>query len=164
MRQKRQLRQRLSKVLRRKTSILTRSSAVLTGSGTVLADNPALNARPDDIADLVQPLRVIVDTHLSTPPGATLFRHDSPVLIAHAAGETQPADALQKAGAELQQVGAAGRVDELVIYQAPSVLGADARGMFVINPLQNMTERYNLELRDVRRIGEDIRTIYRLKD
>lgn len=55
-----------------------RSSAILTGSGTVLADDPSMNVRLT-AAELGieyeprQPLRVLLDNHLSCPQDAKLF-------------------------------------------------------------------------------------------
>ena len=72
------------------------SDAVVTGVGTVLRDDPSLNVRPDalDLPDgeaiaAHQPLRVIVDSQLRTPPSARMLQLPGPVLIA--AGRTDPA-------------------------------------------------------------------------
>jgi diaminohydroxyphosphoribosylaminopyrimidine deaminase/5-amino-6-(5-phosphoribosylamino)uracil reductase len=54
----------------------------------------------------------------------------------------------------------AGLVDELVVYVAPSVLGADARAMFATRPLATMSARPEFELADVRRIGPDCRLTF----
>lgn len=51
-------------------------------------------------------------------------------------------------------------VDELVLFQAAHVLGADARGMFATSPLASMADRPQFELKDLRRVGEDLRLIY----
>ena len=51
----------------------------------------------------------------------------------------------------------AGLIDELVIYLAPRVLGADARGMFAIEPLASLEDRVELEYQDVRKVGKDLR-------
>lgn len=51
----------------------------------------------------------------------------------------------------------AGLIDELVIYLAPQLLGADARGMFAIEPLASLEGRFGLEYQDVRRVGRDLR-------
>ncbi len=49
-----------------------RSAAILTGIGTVLADDPRLSVRPAG-APVRQPLRVILDSKLKTPPQARVF-------------------------------------------------------------------------------------------
>ena len=62
-------------------------------------------------------------------------------------------------GALLQQ----GLIDELVIYFAPHLLGADARGMFAMAPFQSMAERVALEVVDVRAVGVDWRMVANVK-
>jgi len=54
----------------------------------------------------------------------------------------------------------AGLVDELVIYVAPHVLGADALGMFATRPVATMAARHEFELVDTRRIGPDCRLTF----
>ncbi|MDR2214432.1 MAG: bifunctional diaminohydroxyphosphoribosylaminopyrimidine deaminase/5-amino-6-(5-phosphoribosylamino)uracil reductase RibD [Nevskiaceae bacterium] len=56
-----------------------RSSAILTGIGTVLADDPAMNVRLQE-SDR-QPLRVILDSDLRTPPNSRIVDRDGKVLI-----------------------------------------------------------------------------------
>jgi len=59
-----------------------RSSAVLTGVATVIADDPMLTARGDSLpARFVQPLRVVLDSHLKVPAAAQIFAATTPVLI-----------------------------------------------------------------------------------
>ncbi len=55
----------------------------------------------------------------------------------------------------------AGLVDELVVYQAAHILGADARGMFAISPLSDMSARPVFELHELRRVGDDLRLRFR---
>lgn len=57
------------------------------------------------------------------------------------------------AGALLQQQ----LVDELVIYMAPSLLGNQARGLFDLGEISIMSDRIQLNISDVRSIGDDIR-------
>ena len=47
------------------------SGAIMTGSGTVLADDPSLTVR--DIEVPVQPLRVVLDSTLRTPPSSKML-------------------------------------------------------------------------------------------
>jgi diaminohydroxyphosphoribosylaminopyrimidine deaminase/5-amino-6-(5-phosphoribosylamino)uracil reductase len=58
---------------------------------------------------------------------------------------------------------AAGIVDELVVYLAPRLIGDSGRGMFDLPPLAGLDRAPRLDLRDVRRIGEDVRVIARMK-
>jgi diaminohydroxyphosphoribosylaminopyrimidine deaminase/5-amino-6-(5-phosphoribosylamino)uracil reductase len=81
-----------------------RSSAVLTGSGTVLSDDPTLNARPEDVDDFLQPIRIVLDSGLRTPPTAKLFSVEGPVLICHCSDDQARIDTLSAAGAELLKV------------------------------------------------------------
>jgi len=55
---------------------------------------------------------------------------------------------------------AAGLIDELVVYQAASVLGGSARGMFDMPPPAGLEARLQFRLHEVRRVGEDLRLIY----
>ncbi len=76
-----------------------RSSAILTGIGTVLADDPALTVRDFDIGR--QPLRVIVDGHLSLTPAARILSVPGSTLVVTAEDDSDAADPLITAGAEV---------------------------------------------------------------
>ncbi|MFY9326991.1 MAG: bifunctional diaminohydroxyphosphoribosylaminopyrimidine deaminase/5-amino-6-(5-phosphoribosylamino)uracil reductase RibD [Georgfuchsia sp.] len=56
-----------------------------------------------------------------------------------------------------------GCVDELLIYQAPVLLGNAARGMFELPELTDMSARHELTILERRVIGQDLRLIARLK-
>ena len=83
------------------------AGAVLTGIGTVLADDPQLDARIENADCLAPPMRVIVDSHLRTPPAAKLFSAPGRVLIA-TSGDTTSARPLLDAGAEVVSLPRAG--------------------------------------------------------
>ncbi len=86
-----------------------RSCVMLTGIGTVLLDNPQLTVR--ELGTGRQPLRVIVDNQLRTPPSAQILQTPG-VLIACCEADTARAQSLQEAGAEvLAMAGSEGRVD-----------------------------------------------------
>ncbi len=76
-----------------------RAGAVLSGAGTVLEDNPRLDVRLVPTAH--QPLRVIIDARLQTPPTARLFEVDSPLLFLAGTADPERAAALQAQGAEV---------------------------------------------------------------
>ena len=61
-----------------------RSSAVLTGAGTVRADDPQLNVRLNYGPWVRQPLRVVLDTLLTTPRTAKIFRDGEALIFAAA--------------------------------------------------------------------------------
>lgn len=170
-----------------------RSSAILTGVDTVLADDPALTARLEG-EDILQPLRVVLDSQLRIPTDAQIVRQEGDTLILTISDDATRRKPLETAGfqvvrladdgmgrvslsATLDELGRreinelvveagpalngallqAGLVDEWLIYMAPSVLGDTARGLFSLPPLAGMKERFSLEWRDVRRVGEDLR-------
>jgi diaminohydroxyphosphoribosylaminopyrimidine deaminase/5-amino-6-(5-phosphoribosylamino)uracil reductase len=51
----------------------------------------------------------------------------------------------------------AGFIDELIIYIAPALLGQDAKSLFQLPMIEDMTDRISLDISDVRSIGKDIR-------
>ncbi|WP_303759918.1 bifunctional diaminohydroxyphosphoribosylaminopyrimidine deaminase/5-amino-6-(5-phosphoribosylamino)uracil reductase RibD [Alcanivorax jadensis] len=96
-----------------------RSSAVITGVGTVLADRPSYTVRPDqweradyhrqtDSQWVRQPLRVILDRTLQTPPDVPVVSAPGHCLLV--AGEQHPGrqNALESAGAEVMLLPASG--------------------------------------------------------
>jgi diaminohydroxyphosphoribosylaminopyrimidine deaminase/5-amino-6-(5-phosphoribosylamino)uracil reductase len=168
-----------------------RSSAILTGVGTVLADDPALTVRLPETER--QPLRVIVDTNLSTPLTARLLQEPGQTLIMTANADEDLHEALRQVGAEVVQISSDGQaidlhvvleklaerninevlletgatlsgamleaklIDEMVIYMAPLLMGDNARGLYRLPHLHHMVDRIELEIRDVRPLGKDLR-------
>ncbi|MEJ2273909.1 MAG: bifunctional diaminohydroxyphosphoribosylaminopyrimidine deaminase/5-amino-6-(5-phosphoribosylamino)uracil reductase RibD [Woeseiaceae bacterium] len=58
------------------------SGAIVTGIGTVLADDPSLNVRDDGIETRgLQPLRVVLDTHLRMPADAQMLTLPGETLV-----------------------------------------------------------------------------------
>ena len=87
--------------------------AVLSGVGTVLADDPALRLRaelweapeghPPEFPER-EPLRVVLDSRLRTPPTARLFSAGGEVLVITAAAlDSELAEPLRQCGATLQR-------------------------------------------------------------
>ena len=52
---------------------------------------------------------------------------------------------------------ASGQVDELVIYQSPHIMGSQTQGMFTTPAWHQMSQRMQLDIVDVRRVGADSR-------
>jgi diaminohydroxyphosphoribosylaminopyrimidine deaminase/5-amino-6-(5-phosphoribosylamino)uracil reductase len=57
---------------------------------------------------------------------------------------------------------AAGVVDEIVVYVAPSILGDDAKGLFALEPLASLGDKITLSFSDVCQIGPDLRITARI--
>ncbi len=160
-----------------------RSSAILTGVGTINQDDPSLTVRLENT--MKNPLRVVADSHfriargaqilndgLATavvgigepPPGEERFIKgageasvDLPTLLEWLAAAHQVNELHVEAGATLNgALLSQGLVDELLIYQAATVLGA-GKGMFSFPDLETMAERINFDLIEVRQLGPDIR-------
>jgi diaminohydroxyphosphoribosylaminopyrimidine deaminase / 5-amino-6-(5-phosphoribosylamino)uracil reductase len=166
-----------------------RSCAILTGYGTVRDDDPSLTVR--DVPCMRQPLRVVVDSRLETPRAAKLLAGGQTLMFAvrpgdipgaevvvmpNAAGKVDLAamlaelgrrginEVLVEAGVKLNgSLLAAGLVDELLIYQAPILIGDKARGLFDLPELADLAGVQRLRIMDRRQIGSDLRLVARLK-
>lgn len=171
-----------------------RACAVLTGVGTVLADDPQMNVR--EVETSRQPLRVVLDSRLRTPPTARVIQGGGTWLVCARAAPGRReallaagARVLELPGAEgrvdlaalMQELGRkgvnelhveagaalngallqAGLVDEWVAYQAPLVMGHQARGLFELPPLEDMAGRQGFHLTDARMLGPDLRLTLR---
>ena len=167
-----------------------RACAVLTGIGTVKADDPRLTVR--EVETPRQPLRVIVDSRLETPPEAKILQGGKTLIffgdtankppqgaeaiaMPNAKGKVDLAAMLRElarrgvnelhveAGFKLNgSLAREGCVDEMLIYLAPAFLGDSAQGMLDLAPRASLDERLNVSLRSVERVGEDLRIIARL--
>ncbi len=113
-----------------------RSSAIMTGIGTMLSDDPRLDVRlPEEAGgERRQPLRVVLDSSLRTPPEARLFTVPGEVLIVTAMSAADPrweprCAALAARGARIETLSATGARVPL-----PAVL--ERLGELEINELQ----------------------------
>jgi len=129
------------------------SGAIITGSETVIADNPQLNVRSNQLSvppEQVPAPKVVVldrrqrlahslqsDYQLCSRPDTIYWREDNLIeLLKKLVSDHQCYDVLIEAGASVagsflsQQF-----VNQLIIYQAPCMLGAQARPIVDFNPL-----------------------------
>jgi diaminohydroxyphosphoribosylaminopyrimidine deaminase / 5-amino-6-(5-phosphoribosylamino)uracil reductase len=102
----------------------------LTAAGTVLADNPRLDVRlpPEGDEPRQQPMRVVLDSQLRTPPDARLFTAGGEVLILTAPTEPDMARvaALEASGAQIEAMPLEeGRVDLMAALQRMAELQAN---------------------------------------
>jgi diaminohydroxyphosphoribosylaminopyrimidine deaminase/5-amino-6-(5-phosphoribosylamino)uracil reductase len=77
-------------------------------------------------------------------------------------GERRINDLLVEAGPTLSgSFLTAGLVDELVIYQAPHIMGSNTRGMFTTPGWSELSQRMSMTILDTRQVGPDFRIIAR---
>jgi len=143
-----------------------RAGAVLTGIGTVLADDPRLDVRlvPTD----KQPLRLVLDpqgrlpasARILQPPGEARVvgpgRADLPALLAEL-GQQGVNELHVEAGPILS--GAfldAGLVDELLVYQAPLLIG-EGRPLAALAPLARLGDARRWRFVEATTVGQDLR-------
>src|SRR5688572_25440844 len=165
-----------------------RACALLTGIGTVKADDPQLTVREVDTPR--QPLRVVIDSRLETPPSAKILQGGKVLIFAGRQGPVpQNADVvvlpnangkvelprmleeLARRGINELHVEAGfrlngslvreGCVDEYLIYLNPSLLGDAAQGMFDLPALEGLDKRPRLKILSLERFGEDLRILAR---
>jgi diaminohydroxyphosphoribosylaminopyrimidine deaminase/5-amino-6-(5-phosphoribosylamino)uracil reductase len=148
----------------------SQSDAILIGTGTALIDNPRLV--PHDLPEpknqrSVNPIRIVMGTrevpldfNLHDDQAETIFvrSHNFSELIAFC-NERGLNHVMVEAGSELgTAMLKAELIDELVIYQAPILLGA---GKSFIGELgiSNIAEKLKLTLKSSTQIGSDIRLV-----
>lgn len=151
-----------------------KSAAIITGSQTIINDNPALNVRSEmlgvSLEQVPQPKIVVVDRRgrlsvdedyqVFANPSTLLWREDLPTLLGELVAKYQCYDVMVEAGAKLSSVFIAeGLVDELIVYQAPCILGSDALPMFDLS-LKTLADQRRFYLNDVQKVGNDLRLTY----
>ena len=156
------------------------AGAIITGSETILQDHPALNIRSQQLGanldDIPQPLLVVLDRRKRIQMTDAWYQsqiNKRPVLLIQDAtisltqlltslkDNYQINDVLVEAGATvaasfLQQ----GLVDELVVYQAPCILGSSAKPMINFTA-QHIHQQIIATLVSHGTMGDDIKLIYR---
>ena len=167
-----------------------RASAILTGIETVLADDPALDVRLDECRK-TPPVIVLDSHARLTPTAKILHggaevlqistRESDPtldceqcVLAADQDGRVR-LDAMMTMLAERQinelhvEAGATltgsllmhDLVDELIVYQAGCLIGAQGQALAVLPGMEKLAQRLHMKLLDSRRIGPDWRFVFR---
>jgi diaminohydroxyphosphoribosylaminopyrimidine deaminase/5-amino-6-(5-phosphoribosylamino)uracil reductase len=164
-----------------------RACAILTGIGTVKADDPRLTVR--ELETPRQPLRVIVDSRLETPPTARILQGEKVLVFSAKEGSLKNAEIvrlpnpnqkveLPKMLEELARRGVnelhveagfrlngslvrEGCVDEFLVYLNPSFLGDAAQGMLDLPAFPGLERRLKLKVLSLDRLGEDLRIVAR---
>ncbi|WP_435979529.1 bifunctional diaminohydroxyphosphoribosylaminopyrimidine deaminase/5-amino-6-(5-phosphoribosylamino)uracil reductase RibD [Psychrobacter sp. DM4] len=154
------------------------SGAIITGSETVIKDNPQLNVRSNQLGvpseQVPAPVIVILDrrerlTHdlrsdykLCQCVDTVYWRRDNLIeLLKYLVSEHHCYDVLVEAGANVaasfleQQL-----VDELIVYQAPCILGTKSRPMIDSNPI-SLAQQLRFEYHNFEKIGSDLKLTLR---
>lgn len=158
-----------------------KSGAIITGSATIIADDPALNVRLPDveldnigITAIPQPKIVVVDRRgklspdddftVLKNPNTLIWQDDLPALLKILVAKYQCHDVLVETGATLAtSFLSQNLVDELIIYQAPCLLGATARPMFE-GQFERLQDKFDFTLMNVERLGDDIKMVFHPKN
>lgn len=143
-----------------------RAGAVLTGIGTVLADDPRLDVRLVPTAR--QPLRIVLDPQGRLPATARILQPPGEARVV-GPGRADLAALLAKLGAQgINELhveagpvlsGAfldAGLVDELLVYQAPVLIG-EGRPLAALSPLASLDDARRWRLVEAVAMGADQR-------
>ncbi len=147
------------------SKLRSESNAILIGTATALADNPNLIPRDIETGRKSNPARVVMglreipsDFNLHNDAAETVFlrSHDFAELLT-LCDEREFNQVLVESGSELgTALLRAGLIDELVIFQAASLLGS---GLSFIGNLgaTNIKEKMDFVIRDVAQFGNDVK-------
>ncbi len=158
--------------------------AILVGVETVLADDPQLTVRLGHEGEDVQPLRVVMDSRLRTPPSAQIAAANTLILTAaepHPVGGAQVRQVAAENGrpaisavlAALSERGvrslliegggqvaasflAAGAVDAIEWFRAPILLGAEGRPGVAALALARLSDAPRFRRLAVQPLGDDL--------
>jgi len=171
----------VQKLRARSSVVLTGSGTVLVDDPSM---NVRMTQKELGVeCEVYQPIRAIIDSQLSVPVNSKIFEQNGPTLVfstqrvehvitlpgknskvdlqrtlKYLATEHQANEVHVEAGSELcgallaQQL-----VDEIVVYIAPHIMGDSAKGLFHLPGIQKMSERIDLEIKEIRPIGKDWR-------
>jgi diaminohydroxyphosphoribosylaminopyrimidine deaminase/5-amino-6-(5-phosphoribosylamino)uracil reductase len=147
------------------SQLRSESNAILIGTGTALADNPNLIPIDLEITRKTNPVRIVMglrevpsDFNLNNDAAETIFlrSHDFSELLELCA-ERDFNQVFVESGSELgTALLKAGLIDELIIFQAASLLGS---GQSFVGDLgaTNIKEKMDFVIRDVAQFGNDLK-------
>ena len=174
----------------RSSAIITGSGTVLADDPlmTVRGSQFACD-HPEWPEGIRQPLKVVVDRRGRVTPSAKIFQTPgealwltarppvkAPATTATLSGQWQPLDVLTllaergcnevliEAGASLAGAFiAAGLIDEIVLYLAPSLLGSDARPLLQLTGIEDLANQIKWQVLALSQVGDDIRIVAKAK-
>lgn len=151
------------------------SGAIITGSQTVIEDDPSLNVRSTrlgvDIGQIPQPKVVVLDRRQRLKGSNYKVLHNEQTLLYSEADlaallhslvvEYDVHDVLIEAGAKVSgSFIEAGLVDELIVYQAPCILGHSGQPMLNID-IATLSDQRRFKLVHCSQIGSDLKLNYK---
>lgn len=147
----------------------SQSDAILIGTGTAIADNPTLRPRIDGAN---APVRIVMGnrdvpagSNLHDGIGETIFvKSHEPSDLLNVLESAAINQVLVEAGPALgSALFAAGLIDEVVVYQAPKVLGAGKTWLEDIG-VNSIEDARALSLISSEKIGPDVKFRYRMEE
>jgi diaminohydroxyphosphoribosylaminopyrimidine deaminase/5-amino-6-(5-phosphoribosylamino)uracil reductase len=128
---------------------------ILEGGNTLIVTATGAKSRCDELLDRgIEVIRV--------PTESVKGKVDLSAMM-QALGKRKINALMVETGAKLNgSLLAAGVVDEIVAYIAPSILGDNAKGLFALEPLASLRDKITLSFSDVCQIGPDLRITARI--
>jgi diaminohydroxyphosphoribosylaminopyrimidine deaminase/5-amino-6-(5-phosphoribosylamino)uracil reductase len=148
-------------------NLRAQSDAILIGTNTAIIDNPHLIPR----GHIARPVRVISGEQ-EVPASNQIFDAEARTISVKSKSIPELIQVLTNEGFNqvLVEAGptlgsalmASGNIDELIIYQAPKMLGAGKEFVSHLG-ISTLDDHLKLELISVRQLGSDIKSHYRVK-
>ena len=148
-------------------SLRAQSDAILIGTNTAIVDNPHLIPR----GHAARPVRVISGEQ-EVPATSKVFDAEARTISVKSKSIPELMKVLSEEGFNqvLVEAGptlgsalmASGNIDELIVYQAPKMLGAGKEFVSRLG-ISTLEDHLKLELISVRQLGSDIKSHYRVK-
>lgn len=148
------------------------ADAILVGTNTVIMDDPHLVPRGDFVGYTANPLRIICGER-DLPPGAKIFDNTARSIVVKTKDLNQLVGTLNQLGVNHVLVEAgptlagamlkAGLMDELVIYQASSIIGA-GKAFVADFGAKTIDDRLVMDHIETQILDGDIKSKYRIRN
>lgn len=158
-----------SDVARRDVALLrSQSDAIITGSATVIADNPSLTSKGLG----KNPVRIVMGEQ-ELPNDSQIFSDDAETITVQNRNLPELMSLLTERGFNRLLIEAgptfgtaflkAGLVDEVILYQAPTLLGAGLNSIADMG-ISNLSGRLDFTIHESELVGNDLKSTLFLKE